>query len=59
MKELLNLVRDKKIEGIRDIRDESNREGIRVAIDLRRNVEPETIKRQLYKYTSNRKFFWF
>ena len=30
------------------------REGIRVAIDLRRNVEPETIKRQLYKFTSSR-----
>ena len=49
---IAELVRDKKIEGIRDIRDESNREGIRVAIDLRSSVEPETIKRQLFKYTS-------
>tara|TARA_B100000579_G_scaffold428598_1_gene439038 strand:- start:2821 stop:5409 length:2589 start_codon:yes stop_codon:yes gene_type:complete len=49
---IAQLVRDKKIEGISDIRDESNREGIRVVIDLRRNVEPETIKRQLYKFTS-------
>ena len=49
---IAELARDKKIEGIRDIRDESNREGIRVAIDLRSSVEPETIKRQLFKYTS-------
>ena len=49
---IAELVREKKIEGIRDIRDESNREGIRVAIDLRTGVEPETIKRQLFKFTS-------
>ena len=48
---IAQLVREKKIEGIKDIRDESNREGIRVAIDLRNGVEPETIKRQLYKNT--------
>ena len=56
---IAELVRDKKIEGIRDIRDESNREGIRVAIDLRANVEPETVKRQLYKYTSIESSFGF
>ena len=56
---IAQLVRDKKIEGISDIRDESNREGIRVAIDLRRNVEPETIKRQLYKFTSIENSFGF
>jgi len=63
-KSLLNeriaqLVREKKIEGIRDIRDESNREGIRVAIDLKSGVEPETIKRQLYKNTSIESSFGF
>ncbi len=56
---IAELVRDKKIEGISDIRDESNREGIRVAIDLRRNIEPETVKRQLYKYTSIESSFGF
>ncbi len=56
---IAELVRDKKIEGISDIRDESNSEGIRVSIDLRRNVEPETIKRQLYKYTSIESSFGF
>ena len=56
---IAELVRDKKIEGIRDIRDESNSEGIRVAIDLRSNVEPETIKRQLFKFTSVESSFGF
>ena len=56
---IAELVREKKIEGIRDIRDESNREGIRVAIDLRSGVEPETIKRQLFKYTSIESSFGF
>ena len=63
-KSLLNeriaqLVREKKIEGIRDIRDESNREGIRVSIDLRNGIEPETIKRQLYKNTQIESSFGF
>ena len=52
-------MREKKIEGIRDIRDESNREGIRVAIDLRSGVEPETVKRQLYKNTQVESSFGF
>ena len=56
---IAQLVRDKKIEGIKDIRDESNREGIRVAIDLRNGVEPETVKRQLYKNTSIESSFGF
>tara|TARA_B100000029_G_scaffold153196_1_gene148317 strand:- start:2558 stop:5164 length:2607 start_codon:yes stop_codon:yes gene_type:complete len=56
---IAELARDKKIEGISDIRDESNREGIRVVIDLRRNVETETVKRQLYKLTSVESSFGF
>ncbi len=56
---IAELVRDKKIEGIRDIRDESNSEGIRVSIDLRRNIEPETVKRQLYKHTAIESSFGF
>ena len=56
---IAELVREKKIEGVSDIRDESNREGIRVVIDLKRGVEPETIKRQLYKYTSIESSFSF
>ena len=37
------LVREKKIEGITEIRDESNRDGIRVVIELRRDIQPEVI----------------
>ena len=56
---IAQLARDKKIEGIRDIRDESNREGIRVVIELRKGVEPETVRRQLYKLTSIESSFGF
>ncbi len=56
---IAQLVREKKIEGIRDIRDESNREGIRVSIDLRTGIEPETVKRQLYKNTQIESSFGF
>jgi DNA gyrase subunit A len=56
---IAQLVKDKKIEGIRDIRDESNREGIRVVIELRRGVETETVRRQLYKLTSIESSFGF
>ena len=56
---IAELARDKKIEGISDIRDESNSKGVRVVIDLKRNVEPETIKRQLYKLTSIESSFGF
>jgi len=56
---IAELARDKKIEGISDIRDESSHEGVRVVIDLKRNVEPETIKRQLYKFTSIESSFGF
>ena len=56
---IVQLIREKKIEGIKDIRDESNREGMRVAIDLKNGIEPETIKRQLYKNTSIESSFGF
>jgi DNA gyrase subunit A len=56
---IAQLVRDKKIEGIRDLRDESNREGIRVVVELRKAVEPETVRRQLYKLTNIESSFGF
>ncbi len=59
IEKIAQLVRDKKIEGIRDIRDESNREGIRVVIELRKGVEPETIRRQLFKLTNIESSFGF
>ena len=59
IEKIAQLVRDKKIEGIRDLRDESNREGIRVVIELRKAIEPETIRRQLYKLTNIESSFGF
>jgi len=46
------LVREKKIEGISDIRDESDKEGLRVVVDLKKGVIPGVILNQLYKHTS-------
>lgn len=48
---IADLVRDKKIQGITDIRDESNKDGIRVVIELKRDSYPKKILNQLYKYT--------
>ena len=45
-------VKNKNIDGITELRDESDREGIRVVIELRRDVQPEVILNQLYKLTS-------
>ena len=45
-------VREKNIEGITDLRDESSREGIRIVIELRKDVQPEVILNQLYKLTA-------
>ncbi|MCA9382002.1 DNA gyrase subunit A, partial [Candidatus Dojkabacteria bacterium] len=54
---IADLVRDKKIEGISDLRDESAREGIRIAIDLKRDAKPKTVLNKLYKYTEMQKAF--
>ncbi len=59
IEKIAQLVRDKKVEGIKDLRDESNREGIRVVIELRKGVEPETVRRQLYKLTNIESSFGF
>ncbi|WP_154889747.1 DNA gyrase subunit A [Longibaculum muris] len=45
-------VKEKRIEGITEIRDESNREGIRIVIELRKDVQPEVILNQLFKLTA-------
>jgi DNA gyrase subunit A len=44
-------VRDKRIEGISDLRDESDRDGVRVVIELKRDAEPEVVQAQLFKFT--------
>ena len=48
---IAELVKEKKIDGITDIRDESDREGMRVVIELRRDVNPNVLLNQLYKHT--------
>jgi len=49
---MANLVEEKKLEGISDIRDESDKEGLRITIDLKRDTEPEIALNQLYKHTN-------
>jgi len=44
-------VRDKKVEGISDLRDESDRDGVRVVIELKRDAEPEVVLAQLYRFS--------
>ncbi|WP_456396715.1 DNA gyrase subunit A [Desulfurobacterium sp.] len=51
IKHIAELVKEKKIEGIADIRDESDREGIRVVIELKRDATPEVVLNKLYKFT--------
>lgn len=48
---IAELVRDKKVVGIADVRDESNKEGIRIVIDLKKDGFPNKILNQLFKYT--------
>ena len=48
---IADLVKDKKIEGISDLRDESDRRGIRVYIELKRDAHPKQVLNNLYKYT--------
>ena len=51
IEKIAELVKDKRVDGITDLRDESNREGTRVCIELRRDVNPNVILNQLMKHT--------
>lgn len=51
IEKMAELVRDKKIDGITDLRDESDRQGMRVCIELRRDVNANVVLNQLYKHT--------
>ena len=53
------LIRDKKLEGIADLRDESNKEGVRIVIELRKGVNQEIIINQLYKFSPLESSFGF
>ena len=51
IEKIADLVREKKIEGIADLRDESDREGMRIVVDLKRDVQPKIVLSNLYKHT--------
>ncbi len=51
IEKIADLVKEKKVDGITDVRDESDRDGIRVVIELKRDSQPEIILNQLYRHT--------
>jgi len=57
IEKIAGLVRDKRIEGISDLRDESDRQGMRVVIELKRDAVPLVVQNQLYKYTQLQQTF--
>ncbi len=59
LERIAEMVRDKKLEGISDLRDESNREGMRMVIELKRDATPEVVFNQLYANTALQSSFGF
>ena len=59
IKHIADLVKDKKMDGIRDIRDESDKDGLRIAVDLKQDAFPRKVLNQLFKYTELQKAFHF
>jgi DNA gyrase subunit A len=57
VEEMANLVSEKKIEGIKDIRDLSDRDGMRIVIDVKKGYQPQRILNRLYKFTNLQKTF--
>ena len=57
VQKIADLVRDKKVEGIADIRDESSKEGMRVVIVLKKDAQPKAVLNKLFKYTEMQKVF--
>ncbi|WP_367948148.1 DNA gyrase subunit A [Devosia sp. WQ 349K1] len=51
VEKIAELVREKRVEGISDLRDESSREGMRIVIEVKRDALPEVVLNQLYRYT--------
>ena len=59
IEKIAELIRDKKIEGVSDLRDESNKDGVRIAITVRKNVSEAIIVNQLYKFSPLQTSFGF
>lgn len=58
VEKIAELIKNKKINGVSDLRDESDKEGLRIVIDLKRDSFPQKILNQLYKYTSLQQVFY-
>lgn len=59
VEKIAEAVKDKRIEGVADLRDESNREGVRIVLDLRRDATPEVVLNQLWRHTPAQQSFAF
>lgn len=57
VKKIAELARDKKIEGIAEVRDESDRQGMRMVVDLKRDANPDSVLNSLFKYTAMQSAF--
>ncbi len=57
VEKIADLVKEKRIEGIRDLRDESNKDGVRVVIELKRDAYPKKVLNQLFEYTQLQETF--
>jgi len=57
VEQFANLVQEKKIEGIKDIRDESDKDGMRIVVELSRDAYPQKVLNRLYKFTDLQKTF--
>ena len=57
LEKMAELVKDSKIQGIKNIRDESDREGIRVVVELKNDAQPQKVLNKLFKYTDLQKSF--
>jgi DNA gyrase subunit A len=59
LEKIAELVKEKRIEGIKDLRDESNKDGVRVVIEIKKDAYPQKILNQLYKFTALQDTFHF
>lgn len=59
LEKIAELVKEKKIEGIKDLRDESNKDGVRIVIEIKKDAYPQKILNQLYKQTALQDTFHF
>ncbi|MCU0892328.1 MAG: DNA gyrase subunit A, partial [Sandarakinorhabdus sp.] len=57
VEKIAEAVKDKRIEGVSDLRDESNREGVRIVLDLKRDATPEVVLNQLWRFTPAQQSF--